>query len=397
MTAHVKTLSDFDYKGRLFDTLYVIRDERGMPAVLPLLFAAYLSSFGIIHGFKDWIDGDSRKRRRQLVETYVSDRTIRSYIYKLANFLSFLDATDGNRPGLGMHNSAGCSPDLINRYINDELAHRVESSASLDGHRSALAAYFSWLDYMEIRPWPDLQIRRSTRKGMAERSTKPHHIQYISRRSRRALLGACENLGEKLILRMGFEVGLRTSEVSALQLEGKGKLEELFSRLDAPEHQHVETFNYQLEGKYTKGGRTRTICFDRALLVDMRRYARSERKQLLKTSRCKTNTFFLRTDHRGIGQPISKQQASNVFRRRAIEAQLNPLYHFHDLRHTFATELYHSELQGRGGRIVGADSQALITVALRLGHKLRKNGQPSSTTIRYVRLRMEMLEIEDLE
>jgi integrase len=106
--------------------------------------------------------------------------------------------------------------------------------------------------------------------------------------------------------------------------------------------------------------------------------------------------LFLRTDSRFIGTGIGSEQASRVFRKRSNSAGLNPLITFHDLRHTFATELFHAELAGSDGRETRSESAALIVVAQRLGHAFGKDGHAPSTTTRYIRMRMQMFEMEDV-
>jgi integrase len=191
---------------------------------------------------------------------------------------------------------------------------------------------------------------------------------------------------------MGFEVGLRTSEVAALRVEGDGKLDSLFKKLSDPYYESRELFRYHLEGKYTKGGKSRWIYFNRELLKDMQRYFDTERKALLVEAKQPSNSFYLRRDKRFAGTAIGREQASRIFHRLKLKAGLNPHLHFHDLRHTFATELFHEELAGSDGRETRSESAALIVVAQRLGHSFTRDGHAPPTTTRYIRMRTEMLQ-----
>ena len=395
MTAHVKKLINFKYKDNFLDTLWVILDEQNSPPVLPLLYTTYLSRYGIVYEAKELSDKTSRKRIKLLQAQEVSDNTIRSYIYNLAQFLTYLQYCHTTDQTPGLHASPACSQKFVNRYINQILASNLESSRSLNSHRSALTAYFNWLDFMEITPRLELSIYRKTRQAMAERSNTQNYIQYVSRYWRMKLLNSCKTLGEKLMMRMGFEVGLRTSELMGLRVSGKHSLQDLFKQLKNTDFNHIERFSYWLQGKYTKGGKSRWIYFDRSLLVDMKRYYDTERKWLVNQTDRQDSSFFLRTDQRFAGTGVGKEQASRVFRKRADEAGLNPLLTFHDLRHTFATELYYEEIAGPDGRETRSESAALIVVAQRLGHTIGRDGQAPAVTTRYIRMQLQMQEVEE--
>ncbi len=128
----------------------------------------------------------------------------------------------------------------------------------------------------------------------------------------------------------------------------------------------------------------------------MRRYCESERQWLIARVNSKDTSFFLRTDQRFAGTGIGEEQGSRVFKKRAKSAELNPLLSFHDLRHTFATELFHSELVGSDGRETRSESAALIVCAQRLGHAIGKDGLASPVTTFYIRMRLQMLEMEEV-
>lgn len=396
MTSQVKKLTNFEYKDHTLDILWVILDEQNSPPLLPLLYTTYLSRYGIVYEAKDLSDKTSRKRIKLIQAREVSDTTIRSYVYNLAQFLTYLHYCQTVHQTPGMHASSACSEKFVNHYLNQILASNLESSSSLNNHRSALIAYFNWLDYMEITPRLDLNIYRKTRQAMAEKSNKQHYIQYVSSYWSSELLNSCETLAEKLMMRMGLEVGLRTSELIGLRVSGKNSLTDLFSQLESCDFDHVEQFRYRLQGKYTKGSKSRWIYFDRLLLFDMKRYFQTERKWLIDQTSSDDSSFFLRTDQRFIGTGIGEEQATRVFRKRAQSAKLNPLLSFHDLRHTFATNLFHAELSSPDGRETRSESAALIVVAQRLGHVIGRDGHAQAVTTRYIRMRLQMLEIEEM-
>ena len=396
MAAHVKKLTDFQYAGRNFDTLWLILDQNHSPPVLPLLYTTYLSQYGVVYKSKELSDKTSRKRIRLLEEQDIADSTISTYVYNLAQFLTYLEYCHTTLQTPGLHASSACSERFVNHYLNNILANNIESSRSLVVHQSALTAYFNWLDYMEISPRLDLRIYRKTRQSMAAKSQKQNYIQYVSKFWRMELLTACETLGEKLMMRMGYEVGLRTSELMGLRVSGKNNLSNLFAQLDNADFDRLDQFSYWLEGRYTKGSTSRWIYFDRQLLVDMKRYYDTEHQWLIDQTGHVDSSFFLRTDQRFAGTGIGEGQASRVFRKRAQQTGLNPLLSFHDLRHTFATELFHNELAGPDGRETRSESAALIVVAQRLGHAFGNDGQAPPVTTRYIRMRLQMTEMEEI-
>ena len=382
-----------EYKGYSLDPLWLITDQHSALVLLPLLYTTHMALRGSVY---EMVDCGEDYVNVHYKELEVSDATIRSYVYCLSRFLNFIELTHINNQTPGLHASNTCTQRFLNYYLNHELASQLNSFHSLELHQSALTAYFNFLANIGVTPPVRLSIHRKTRQTMAKHEKKQHHIQYLSSLSRFELLGRCKNLGEKLMLRMGLEVGLRTSELTGLRVHNENCLTILFDKLDNQKASHVSRFRYRLEGRYTKGGRSRWIYFDRDLLEDMKRYFSSERKLLARHNGAIDQSFFLRTDQRYKGTGIGPEQGSRVFKRRAAEAGLNPLLSFHDLRHTFATELFHSELRSSNGRETRSESAALITVSQRLGHSMGKDGYAPVVTTRYIRMRIQMLELEGI-
>lgn len=395
MSAKVIKLEDFQYKGSHYDFLWVILDRRHSPSLLPFLFSTYLSNFGIVYHAQETTDVTLRKRFYSLVPEEINSPTIRSYVYCLSNFLTYLDNSKTIHETPGMHSSADCSERVVRHYLNNELPNQLDSVQSLELHRSALLAYFNWLDYIEIRPRFDLNIYRRTRQLIAAKSNKQHYIQYVSRYWRIQLLNACSTLAQKLTIRLGFEVGLRTSELRGVNISKEGKLLTQFRQLESKDYHEVSYYRYWLHGRYAKGGKSRWIYFNRQLMLDLKRYYETERQWIVDQTGSKDHTLILKNDNRFKGTGIGKSHGSNIFRKLRKQVGLNPLIKYHDLRHTFATELFHSELENPDGRETRSESAALIVVAQRLGHAFANNGQVSPVTAKYVRMRIQMLEFED--
>jgi len=310
--------------------------------------------------------------------------------------LRYLDFCQEEYKTPGMHSSSSCSTKFINYYLNEIIPERLESEQSLNVNHAALKSYFNWLSYLGYSGFKDIRIYRKTRQKVAEKSTRQHYIQYLTKSSRADLLSACETLADKLVVKMGFEVGLRSGELQGIRMTGKNGLDFLFTQLKDPNFKHVDFFQYQLNARYTKGKKSRFIYFSRDLLEDMRRYFETERKQLVSNKGTPEDSFFVRRDHRFKGTGITKQHASNVFRRISKKIALKKEFCFHDLRHTFATELYYSMLLDNEGNETRSESAALLEVALRLGHALGLDGRPASVTAKYIRLFVQMKELEAL-
>jgi len=397
MHTNVQKIINFNYRDNIFDILYLITDHQGCPPILPLMFTTYLSRFGVIYESQEITDALTGRRMQCLIRREVSDSTIRAYVYCLAKFLSYLETCKEIHKTPGLHSSSSCNEKFVNEYLNDHLPKTLKTQQSLQSHQSALTAYYNWHDYFEITPRLNLKILRKTRQSIAEHCGKQNYIQFVSRYWRAQLLSSCETQCEKLMMRMGFEVGLRTSEVSALRRKGREKLEDLFNQLDDQKFNQRESFRYLLEGIFTKNGKSRYIYFDRELLQDMKRYFDTERTWILRKIEKDPNEFFLKTSPKDFGSPIGVEQASRVFRKRARQAGLNTLLSFHDLRHTFATQLFHEQVVELSGKETRVDSPTLIYVAERLGHTLTRNGQAPSTTVRYIRMRLQLIELDITE
>ncbi len=396
MAVSVLKKTGYQFNGHRFGVLWLILNERRKPLLVPLMFSTFLAQFGTVFEVRKLSDGTAghANRRFEFVEREVSETTIRAYVYALARFLRYLEECRISYGTPGIDASSSCSEKFVNHYINEVLALQLESPKSLQTHQSALTAYFHFLHYMEFAPLLELRVYRRTRQAMADLSKKQNHIQYVSRHARLQLINACGTLAEKLVMRMGFEVGLRTSELRGLRTPA---LCNLFKQLDDPAFDYREQFKYWLEGRYTKGGKSGWIYFSRELLIDMKRYFNTERQWLIDQSGSLDDSFILRTDPRFLGTGITESHASRKFRQRADEAGLNPNLRFHDLRHTFATELFHEELAGEEGRETRSESAALIVVAQRLRHSMASRGHAPPVTTRYIRMRLQLLQMEGLQ
>lgn len=327
----------------------------------------------------------------------ISDGTIELYIGKVFHFLKYLNEIHKLKGTPSVHNTELVSVGIINHYLNVVLPKNVQSVATLLTHQAALSAYINFLCALELKDFiPASTIYRTTHQLVANRDNRAKKINYVARSERAAILQLCKNERDRLIIRMGFEVGLRTMENTGLSLHDfKAKnshqpgLLTLFREMN--NNPSKQSFEFSLNGKFTKRGKTRKVYFSRDLLASMQRYYENERASISTSSNTQCSTLFLRSDYSGLGLPISEDHGSNLFHRLISELEhINKSLSYHDLRHTFATELYHSELLDKEGRETRSESAALIVVAERLGHK------STSTSKIYIRLKQQMLAIEGL-
>lgn len=387
--------------GVSIEKLSLFLDEENNLIVLPFLWSLHITNTGSV--FK-WVKVGNHSKfqnkntfdsKQFLDNPSVSDNTVSNYIGHIFQFLKFIDKSHKEINTPSVHRTELLNSNFINNYLNNELPKTLCSISSLKAHQAAINAYLAFLFELEIRNILPITIYRTTKQKMAEADIRLKKINYVSKSEISQLLQACSNHRNKLILRLGFEVGLRTCELRGLLLRKKDEklkssrkgLLNLFYELD--KKPTLMSFQYLLDGKYTKRGKSRFIYFSRELLEDMKQYFENERLIVEKLSGIITDSFLLRLDKRGYGLPIGKKQGTNTFAElRQLFPHINETLSYHDTRHTFATELYHQELLDAEGQETRSESAALITVAERLGHADTK-----STKI-YIRLRMQMLMIE---
>lgn len=390
--------------GHYYDELQIIMDNYGVIVITTLVYVAYLQRIGGVFAINKYDQNGCVISKFE--SNFVSQQTIRTYINVLYRFMLYLNKLNNHSEPTKdlVHHLYLLDTSTINHYLNKILPQTL-SMQSLTTHCSGLKSFYNFLSYIGLCAPHEFQISRSARKQASQNDKSDDCIQYISSVNRYELLNYCTTQRDRLILRLGFEVGLRTSELCGLILwseKGKGEfLLDLFAKLKDPYQAHKAQFGYTLLAQYTKRSKTRTIYFSRELLSALNNYHLTERLEILtKISSPHTSEpaqLLLRTDNRGFGEPIGFRQGSVVFSKYRKLMHLNPELGFHCLRHTFGTELYHSELLDNAGHETRSQSAALLAVAMRLGHSLGRNGLPQEVTTRYIRLREKMLEIETTE
>lgn len=385
------------------EKLHVFYDTNREPIILPSLWLVQVAIQQEVWGWHTTgersTSGTTTTRRRQKnVETAfkaepVAENTLANYVGHVFKLLEYIN----KNPDLSVHRTENLTARFLNHYLNEVLPERLGSAASLKAHQAGIAAYCNFLCAIGI--WPKDQNRpttiyRKTKQYMAEKDTKPLKINYVANYEYDDLLRVCPSKRDKLILQMGYEVGLRAEENTGLELNDHGKHQGLLSMFEEltsrPEKMEWE---YTLRGMYTKGGKTGAIYFDRELLESMKDYHDGERSAIVDQSGRDAPTLFVRNDPQGKGLPIGPSQATTTFRdAREQLPHLNQALSYHDLRHSFATKLYHEELQNPEGQETRSESAALEVVRQRLRHS-----EGSTTVKRYIRLRTVMLTREQKE
>ncbi|WP_144392764.1 tyrosine-type recombinase/integrase [Pleionea sediminis] len=399
-------LRDIALENTEIGELRIFLDDNNCVILLPLLWQIHLANTESIF---DWITtartpslGKLKRTPRFISTSFttkpISKNTAENYIGHLYRFILYVNENN-KKQGINVHRLEKIDSEFLSGYLNSYLPLQLHSINSLKAHCSALSAFYNFLfslDLIEPNNIPVTNIYSQTKLLISQKDCSNSRINYISKDDRLLLLESCNSLRDRLILRMGYEVGMRAEENTGLILKShRSRLKvnigllELFQQLDSDST--TNRFRFLLNGKYTKRGRSRYIYFDRSLLKAMKTYYETERHEIASTSRTPSDTLFIRSDNEGKGKPISKSHASTVFRKcKESLPHLHQASSYHDLRHTFATELYHSELCDQYGRETRSESAALLTVSKRLGHK------NTSTTTRYIRLRQLMFYIEGI-
>jgi site-specific recombinase XerD len=389
-------LENYEYHNCQIPDLEVFIDDEGAVVHLILLYSIHLIRTNDVYSIV--------RREEQsgfstfLESSQVGDSTITTYIACLFRFCKYISQC---KELPSMHRIYEIESLDINAYLNEVLPLEL-SVESLELHLSALTSFFNFLTFFGIKAPCYLYLSSDARKTASDLHGKEMKINYVTLNERFELMKLCTSKRDRLLMKMGTEVGLRASENRGILLSSKGEekgyLQDLFRQLKSDEFEHRQEFSYYLPGKYAKGGVGRFLFFKRELLNQMKKYYDSEREAILLgmgIKRIESEHLFINEKGKNKGKCISRRFASDRY---SIYADQIPGLAgntgYHDLRHTFATQLYHDELLDQNGAETRSESAALLVVAERLGHKMNKDGRPSSVTTRYIRLRTIMLTAE---
>ncbi len=407
-------LRNFNHESRTIEQLDVFVHDDDSLILIPSLYCLFLL-YHLSHYKQIDIKLKNGTNQTQLVKADISEGTAEQYISHLDRFLRYLHKSDQENPDRNWlmlnHNLPA---DIINHYINDIFIEQEKSSSTAAAMCvSALTSYYNYLLKVNLtKSYRSLSIWAGN-KTIAQKNTKRREgVKYLPQSTRNALLRQCTNLRDKIILRCGAELGTRTKEVPGFYLKDfeygqktrKGLLT-LFDEMD--DNPDKTVFEYYLpginsKGKPGKGGMSRKLYIEAELLQAMQEYYQQERPN------SEHNTFFLKVDKRGYGEPIPNNQASSIFKKMKdklllMQEQDNSLTYkihedhvFHIMRHSFGTDKFYQIANDVGCAIdaITASSTVMIQIAELLGHSLEGKDKGFKVTRSYIRSTREKMTME---
>lgn len=382
-------LRDLEIAGRHFERLDVLVHSDGSLALLPTLFSIFCFSRSISLVKRDVRNEFHSKkiyRQTEVVEQHLAFSSCVAYVARVFDFIKHFESLRQDNADINKNK-------FMNLYLNEVLASRVTNKKTLFLAKSALASYRLFLFNLSIGDIPNFTFDREVLAALNSSTIVHSASDYVSREERSIIKQACRNERDRLIIRCGYVLGLRTSENRALMLNEqriKGRMRPgLLSLFEQLKHTDKAIFIYTINGIYTKYKKSRDIYIPRNLLEDLYSYYQSERKTFIDKHQIDSpNWLFIRYDPHGNGKQIAQRHATNIFKQALEDSCLkgSPLS-YHKLRHTFATEYYASLVRKEDGKGC-SEATALFHVAKRLGH-----AKPL-TTGRYIRL-MEDMKIKE--
>lgn len=391
-------LDNYQYANSTVERLKVFLDDEDRIILLPLLFSYYLSKNLLVHKRREL--EEENKNIIELLKTPVAASTAGGYIDSLFKFLKYVNSNHITL-GVNVHQINTITESILIDYLNTYLPQHL-SPKTIELHKTGLTAFFNFLAHIGMRNPVELYITKDALSTARDNDEKEKKINYVSKSGRFKLIRECDTIRDRLILKMGAEVGLRASENQGLRLytkkRGEDSINDLFNKLGSSEFSHVQEFQYWLSGKHCKGGSPRYIYFKRELLGEMKQYYLNERAEIVKKTGTDLDGLFLNYGKRGLGTEISARCASSVFSKyKKRVPEINQNLSNQDLRHSFLTELYYDELLDSSGNETRSESAALIVVAQRAGHTFTEKGDVPKATKIYIRLLKEMKLIEGIE
>jgi integrase len=255
----------------------------------------------------------------------------------------------------------------MTQYLEAVLYHeRGVSASTINFHIAVLKSWFNWCykhGYFEkperfsyyVNQYIKLQLKKATGRASSLDPFKLHH-KYIPPSEFDELMRfesskiAYSRARNELILRLGYQSGLRASEVVS---HHNLSFSEIKRSIQASEAKHLTGFEIDIIGKGPNGGKVRTIYVPDDLKRKIERFIKH---------------FSEKLKHRHLicaknGSELNSTYASKVFRDAKTNLIANaetpvadrwenlPLRSFHSLRHSYATNLarrvFTGDLKGR--------------------------------------------------
>lgn len=303
--------------------------------------------------------------------------------YELAEWLGFL-AKLGRKWDEADHES-------ISLYAQTR-ASRVSyhTGRNREGHTiahklSAVYGFYAWYNSMKVTDvrWDPTIVRASYRSAQGGRDACDREIRPFAPKDLKRLLEMLgplpsELLGtstrptrDRLVFETGLLTGMRGEEIAHLTVD-------MIKRLTPDQSEPDATQPLQIT--ITKRRRKRHVALPNNLIIELRRYIRTERKRAVEQmggadhgilfvnlpgttnagGPMTTSTIHRRTHALMVRAGLAEQRSKTI---KGVSVRyMHTLHSFHDTRHTYAVNLY--ILQKRAG-----DTQPWKTVQVMLGHK----------------------------
>ena len=409
-------LKNFKHESSTIEQLDVFVHDDDSLLIIPSLYCLSLI-YQLSHYKQIDLKLKSGENQTQLVKTDLSQVTASQYISHLDRFLRYLHQSDQENLGQNWlilnHNLPA---EIINHYINNIfIVQEKGSRTAAQRCVSALTSYYNYLTMVGLTSYKSLRIEPGN-KDIAQKNTKRSEaIKYLPQSTRNELARQCTNLRDKIILRCGAELGTRTKEVAGLYLNDfeygqktRRGLFSLFNEMDDNPNQTV--FEYFLPGtnskaKPGKGGESRMLYIEVDLLQNMQEYYKQERPN------SEHNTFFLKVDQRGYGEPIPEKHASNIFKKvknkllqmqeqdNSLTYKIHKDHRYHDMRHSFGTDKFYQYAKDVGCEIdaITVNSAVMIQIAELMGHSLGGKDNGLKVTRSYIRSVRQKMTMEGLK
>jgi len=254
----------------------------------------------------------------------------------------------------------------MSAYLNQYLAQGNRVRRTIQQHAKTIRAFYNWAyeyGYMSEPLGFNITVygeNATTEDVVVDAAlNKSNIIQTLDNEEFELLLSGFNssddycNERDELMMRVGKELGLRTSEVRGLRVS---ELEML-----ANEFKNKKAVWLRIDGKYTKLRKSRLLLIKIDLYKRITRFLNGKRKRkkqdLLSRGKNVSDALFITNN----GNAVAKSAATKAFYKASNNVGLRDGLSFHDLRHTFATELAEWLLSK------GLDIK--ILVADRLGHE----------------------------
>ncbi len=310
-------------------------------------------------------------------------RSSKASAYELAEWLGFLA-----RLGRSWDDA---DHEIISLYAHtraSRLSHhtgRNRESSTIAHKLSTVYGFYGWYNSMKVTDvrWDETIVRASYRSAQGGREACDREIRPFAPKELQRLLQLLGPLPselkgtstrptrDRLVFETGLLTGMRGEEIAHLTVD-------MIKRLMADPKEPDAT--QPLEITITKRRRKRYVAMPNSLIIELRRYIRTERQRAVDAmggpdhgrlfvslpgasntgTPMTTSTIHRRTHALMVRAGLAEQRSKSI--KGESVPYMHTLHSFHDTRHTYAVNLY--ILQKRAG-----DTQPWKTVQVMLGHK----------------------------